>query len=190
MAVQCTGHNQLEFNKEKYPVSVIICIFTVRSSSCGKEMFSHACVILSKGGVHPARQTSPPGQIPPEQAPPLGSHPPLSRRPLLDRHSPPWVDTHPLPGRHPKGRHIPWADTPSLSRHSHSWPDAPPPTTTAADGTHPTGMYSCFCKFTGHQNPLLIFLSSYHHNIYLIKFITQKFKTEIDTFATVIIKVI
>ena len=48
--------------------------------------------------------------------------------------TPPWADTplgrHP-PGRHPPGRH-PQADT------------LPQQTATAADATHPTGMYSCY----------------------------------------------
>ena len=51
------------------------------------------------------------------------------------RCKPPWADT-PL-GRHP----VPPRQTPLLGRH-------PPPhhqTATAADGTHPTGMHSCFC---------------------------------------------
>ena len=44
----------------------------------------------------------------------------------LDR-QPPWADT-------PLGRHSPWADTP------------PQQTATVVDGTHPTGMHSCFSE--------------------------------------------
>ena len=66
-------------------------IFTVRERSCGKVMFSQACVkcVSMGGGVHPL----------------LGRHTlswpdtPLGRRtPLLGRHP---------PGRHPPGRHPP-----------------------------------------------------------------------------------
>ena len=67
--------------------------------------------------------------IPPEQTPmdrhPLGRHPP--RQTPLGRHTP--LGSH-SPGQkpHPLGRH-----------------PLPPETATAADGTHPTGMHSCFC---------------------------------------------
>ena len=54
-----------------------------------------------------------------------GPDTPLGRNPLGRQ----------APGRHPLGRHLPQADTP-LGRH-------PQETTTAADGTHPTGMHSC-----------------------------------------------
>ena len=54
-----------------------------------------------------------------------------------------------LLGRH-LGRYTLWADTP-LSRHPPAgqtphptWADTPSETATAADSTHPTGMYSCF----------------------------------------------
>ena len=80
--------------------------------SCGKVIFSQACVKNSvhrgQGGVYlsacwdtPPRQT-PPARHPPGQAPPRQTHPP--------------------------GRQPPLADT--------------PPTVTAADGTHPTVMLS------------------------------------------------
>ena len=59
----------------------------------------------------------------------------FTRRGVSDRHSPgrhpPWANT-PLGRPTPLGRHPPWADTP------------PQQTATAADGTHPTGMHSCF----------------------------------------------
>ena len=40
----------------------------------------------------------------------------------------------------PSGRHLPQADTPLVRQ-------TPPETATAADGTHPTGMHSCFSLF-------------------------------------------
>ena len=47
------------------------------------------------------------------------------------------VDTH-SPGRQPPPADTPpWADTSPL----------PPPTATAADGTHPTGMHSSCCRY-------------------------------------------
>ena len=52
------------------------------------------------------------------------------------------------PGKTHPGRHTPWVDTPPLGRHTSSGqtPPSPPPPekATAADGTHPTGMHSCF----------------------------------------------
>ena len=89
-------------------------------------MFLHLSVILFTRGS----QTPSPGQTPPGKTPP-GRHLPPGRHPA-GRHLP-QADT-PL-GRHPLGRHLPQADTP-LGRH-------PQETTTAADGTHPTGMHSC-----------------------------------------------
>ena len=45
-------------------------IFTVCKQSCGKVMFLHLYVILFKGGgVHPPRQTHPPGRHPPSPHP-------------------------------------------------------------------------------------------------------------------------
>ena len=67
----------------------------------------------------------------------------------------PWADTprQTAPGQTPPGTHTPqqtppgqtppWADTPQAD----PWADTPPPapqTATAADGTHPTGVHSCF----------------------------------------------
>ena len=121
--------------------------------SWGKVMFSQASVILfTWEGVYPSmhwadthraytplgrhpRQTPPgrhqPGQTPPDRHP-LGRHP--------------WVDT-PRPdtslGRHPPGRHPP-EQTPT-------WPEPPPPTATAVDGTHPTGIHSCAIIIFGRQ---------------------------------------
>ena len=87
---------------------------------------------------------------------------PLARHPQADTH--PWADT--APGRHPLVRHTPWPDTcqtdtpsqqitpgrypnrqtPTLGRHPPGRHPLPP-TATAADGTHPTGMHSCIAMF-------------------------------------------
>ena len=51
-------------------------------------------------------------------------------------------------GRPPPGRHPP-RQTPTLGRHpprqTPPYPPTPPVMATAADDTHPTGMYSCYC---------------------------------------------
>ena len=49
-------------------------------------------------------------------------------------------------GRHPLDKHPPWADTPRQ-------------TATAADGTHPTGMHSCFPVYF--SNLLLNFVTEF-----------------------------
>ena len=58
-------------------------------------------------------------------------------------HQSPWTDTHPPtqtpPTQTPPTQISPYADTP-LHRHTPTWID------TTADGTHPTGMHSCFEK--------------------------------------------
>ena len=51
---------------------------------------------------------------------------------------PAWADPSP---RDPPWADTPWADTP---RQTPPWADTPLPAATAADGTHPTGMHSCF----------------------------------------------
>ena len=67
-------------------------ILTVRNSSCGKVMFSQACVKNSvhRGGINPPRLT-----------PPRHTHNP---HPTMGR---PPSQTHT-----PLGRHLPWADSP------------------------------------------------------------------------------
>ena len=88
------------------------------------------------------------------QTPPPSGQTPLDRHPPgqtpLGRH--PWADTL---GRHPRAD-TPWADTPWVDTPKQTCPsgkhplpsacwDTRPPlrAATAADGTHPTGMYSC-----------------------------------------------
>ena len=68
-----------------------------------------------------------PGQTPPADTPLLGRYP-LGRHPS-ERH--PLPLGRPPPGKHPLGRH------PPPGGH-------PPRTATAAGGTHPTGMHSCW----------------------------------------------
>ena len=118
-------------------------LITVRKRSCGKVIFSQACV---KNSVHRGQVYTPPGRhswqtpvwadtTPPGQTPHPWADSPQADTPL-GRH--PWTDT---PGQNPTL----WADTPPMGRH----PSPPPPrkTDTAADGTHPTGMHSCLYKF-------------------------------------------
>ena len=69
---------------------------------------------------------------------------------------PPWQADTPLGrhtslGRHPFGQTPLWADT-SLGRHWHQ-------TATAEDGTHPTGMHSCFSN-KSKTNPQMSFIRS------------------------------
>ena len=118
-------------------------VITARQGSCGKVMFSQACVKNSVHGVmypsmhwgkhppdtHTPGQTPPPGRHPqgrqplgrhpPEQTPPgrhLWEDTPLGRHPL-DRHPPPLV-------KHPPGQTHPEADNP-LGRHPPG--QTPPP---------------------------------------------------------------
>ena len=106
--------------------------------SCGKVMFLHLSLSHSIHGgcLADTHQADTPRQIQPWVDTPwpdtplarhsLGQTHPLARSP--GRHPPgqtPPVQTHP-PGRHPLGRH------------------PPHPAATAADGTHPTGMLSCW----------------------------------------------
>ena len=100
--------------------------------SCGKVMFSQASVILSMG--EGCLADIPPGQTP-------------------DTH--PWVNTP--SGKIPLGRHASPAQcmlgyTPPCPVHA----GIHPPTATAADGTHPTGMHSCWCIVT-HQEIQALF---------------------------------
>ena len=81
---------------------------------CGKVMFLYLSVILSTWGMSAGIHT-------PRQTPPAPEQ------------TPPWSNT--------PWQTAPWADTP--------WQAPPPgqtcsPAVTAVDGTHPTGMHSCF----------------------------------------------
>ena len=89
--------------------------------SCGTKLviFSQLSVILFTGGG-------------------VSQHA-LGQTPPLGRHTPPRAD-NPL-GRHPS-RQTPHRYTPPPGQ----TPSHPPPAT-AADGTHPTGMHSCFDSF-------------------------------------------
>ena len=105
------------------------------------------------GWIPTASITSPPGRHP------LGRHS-LGRHPRadsLDRQPPPPGrqsprQTHtpqaetPL-GRHPKGRHPPTGRHPPRQIHPPSQAPPLPKTATPADGTHPTGMYSCYWNY-------------------------------------------
>ena len=84
-------------------------------SSCGKVMFSQASVCPQGEGVCLWV---------------WGCTPPLGRHPL---------------GRHPLGRHPPRQTPPRQMPPGQTLPPPPSPeTATVADGTHPTGMHSCF----------------------------------------------
>ena len=90
--------------------------------SCGKVIFSQASV---RHSVHGG----------------CGRHHAWADTPLADT---PWAD---LPGQTPHQADTP-RQIPPLGRHpqpSACW-DTRPPAATAADGTHPTGMHSCFEK--------------------------------------------
>ena len=110
------------------------------NSVWGKVICLQACV-CQQGGVpdqvHPREQTAPRNTNPREQTPPGADTnpktryipprpgtPPGSRRPPKTRYPPDQVHPSPRPGTPPKTRYT--------------------PTTTAAGGTHPTGMHSCF----------------------------------------------
>ena len=101
-------------------------MITVRKRSCGKVMFSQACV---KNSVHRGKVW---------QTPPFGRHLPW-QTPLPGRHTP-WQT--PIPGRHPLGRHPPgytppWADPLALGK--------PPP--------HPDG--HCSERYASYWNAFL-----------------------------------
>ena len=86
-----------------------------------------ACLRQCMLGYTPILGRHPPGQTP---APPADT--PWPDIPQPDT---PTGQTVPLLARHPPGRHPPGQAPPSN----------PQQTAIAADGTHPTGMHSCFC---------------------------------------------
>ena len=98
-------------------------IFTVRNEVAASNIFTGICQsFCSQGGVW--------------QKPPMDRHP-------LSRHSP--GQTPPgqtPPGRHPTGQ-TPPGQTPPCPVHA----GIHPPAATAADGTHSTGMHSCYSLF-------------------------------------------
>ena len=113
--------------------------------SCEGYVFTGICLSNGGGGgvgvsasehagiPHPPRSRHPPEQIPPR------SRPPWSRQlPPPPEQTPPRAD--PPEQTPPRSRHPPEQTHTSPSRHT------PPPgdTVTAADGTHPTGMHSCW----------------------------------------------
>ena len=101
-------------------------IFTVRKRSCGKVMFSQACV---KNSVQGRRRCTLPWADTLWQTPlPLCRHPPPTRA-----------------GRYPTGQ------TPVLGRQTSPWADPPRQMAAAADGTHPTGMHSWLLLRTGEK---------------------------------------
>ena len=121
-------------------------------------MFLHLPVILFTGGCldrhAPWAENPPPGRHPLQADTPLGRHPPWADNPpgqtpppgrhLLQADTP-LGQTTPL-GRHPLQADTFWADS-SLGRHPldrHPFRADTPETATAADGTHSTGMHSCF----------------------------------------------
>ena len=87
----------------------------------------------------PPRQVHPPGQVPPQAgtAPPGQVHPPRWVHPT-GRYTPPgrYPQVHPLGRYTPQARTSPRAGTPRQV--------PPQQTVTVADGTHPTGMHSCY----------------------------------------------
>ena len=100
--------------------------------SCEGYVFTPVCQsFCSRGGVclsacwdtTPPRTRHPRCRHPPEQTPPRTRHPPRSRHPPGTRHHHPGAGT---PQRTPLG------------------PGTPQQMATVADGTHPTGMHSCF----------------------------------------------
>ena len=118
-------------------ITMANCVITLWNE-VAKVMFSQASVWPPRGGVCLSAWWDTP---PWEQTPPPWSRHPRSRHPL--EQTPPW-SRHP-PSRQPplgadtpQSRHLPGADTPQEQTHP------PRDTATAADGTHPTGMHSCF----------------------------------------------
>ena len=128
-------------------------IFTVRNSSCGK-VYTPQADTPTPADTHPEQTLPPPWtdtHLPGQTPTSLGRQPTSLGRPP-GRHHP--------PGKHPQADipladTTPWANTPlpradtSLGTHPtrHTPPkqrSPPSEMATAADGTHPTEMHSCF----------------------------------------------
>ena len=104
---------------------------TVRNVLRKGNVFTSVCQEFCLGGVYPS--------MPLTAMPCTGADTPLAPLPSAC-----W-DTHTHPGQTPPGeRHRPGRADPPPGRQPLFWADPPPPTTTAADGTHPTGMHSCY----------------------------------------------
>ena len=117
--------------------------FTVRNE-VAKVMFLQASVFPQGDGVSAsvhAGMPQPPGADTPLEQTPRNRHPPGA-----DPDPPSREQTPPLWSRHPpSGSRYPWEQTLPIPGADTS-PEQTPPrdTATAADGTHPTGMHSCF----------------------------------------------
>ena len=123
----------------------ISALFITVRNEVEKVMFLQASV-CPRGGL----------PTPPEQTP-LGSDTSRPGTPPLDQVQPPGPGTHPLeqthppgpgvpPNRHPPDQVYPPEQTPPGTRYIPPDQVHPPDMATAADGTHPTGMHSCFIK--------------------------------------------
>ena len=100
---------------------------------CESYVFTGVC--LSTGGGSPSKETpwkeEPPGRETPQQVDPPGRETPQKEAFLAGRPPTPHSGRrHPLAGRFP-------------GRKTNPRQRDPPPTATAAGGTHPTGMHSC-----------------------------------------------
>ena len=112
--------------------------------SCEGYVFTGICLSTGGWGCLPQCML---GYHTPPGADPLGTDTPLEQTAPEQTPPPPGADPDPPPGsRHPPlGADTPWEQT------LPSWEQTPPrsrlphqDTATAADGTHPTGMHSCF----------------------------------------------
>ena len=114
-------------------------------------------------GYSPRSSHPPQEQTPPRADIPLEQTSPRADTPLGADHPPRSRDTHAPQSRHPPLEQAPppmGADTrprsrSPVSRHTPRSRQTPQDTATAADGTHPTGMHSCFLWyhiFTGQKS--------------------------------------
>ena len=146
--------------------------------SCEGYVFTGMCLSTRRGVsvLSACWDITPPEQTPQEQTLPWSRHtPPRSRHPPWSRHPPEQTPpTTPLPrSRHPPEQtHTPLEQTPSweqtpppsgadTTRNRHPRKQTPPPreTATAADGTHPTGMHSCYnFNLQGNNTEALVLL--------------------------------
>ena len=121
---------------------------TLLTRSLGQGNIFAPVILFTGAGV--------PGQVPPP--PPRQVHPPGRHASLGKYTTPTPCQLHPPPRSgtppDPLGRYTPWTGTP-LSGQVHPLAGTSPGNTACweirqqADGTHPTGMYSCFKYFNG-----------------------------------------